>query len=217
LRGVLRSSFGVPELLGCNAGADAGEGIVYLLAQEGEDQDNNDSDEDEDQSVFHQTLALLLQMLNLSAQVIIASKLSVIIAVNNRCGAGGTFPFLYLHRITLSSYPLAPLVTLAYYSYCLSRQHGYKVIPPASRLSVFRRYFRTNKTPRSAGGFVCVRVPRLLGGDAGTDAGEGIVYLLAQEGEDQDNNDSDEDEDQSILYQTLALFLQLLNLSAHFV
>ena len=49
----------------------------------------------------------------------------------------------------------------------------------------------------------------------GTDFREGAVDLVAEEGQDNDNDDSYEDEDECILYQALALLLQLLNLSAH--
>ena len=52
---------------------------------------------------------------------------------------------------------------------------------------------------------------------AGADAGEGVVDPVAQEGEDQDDYDSDKYENECILYQALALLLQLLDLVAHLI
>src|SRR5215218_6051346 len=57
----------------------------------------------------------------------------------------------------------------------------------------------------------------LTGVQAGADAGEGVVDPAAQEGEDQDDYDSDKYENECILYQALALLLQLLDLVAHLV
>ncbi len=50
---------------------------------------------------------------------------------------------------------------------------------------------------------------------SGTDFREGAVDLVAEEGQDHYNDDGDEHEDKSVLYQALALLLQLFNFSAH--
>ena len=57
-----------PVGLAAEAGAYAREGLVDLGAQEGKDQNNDDSDQHEDECIFDETLSVLLQLLELSAQ-----------------------------------------------------------------------------------------------------------------------------------------------------
>jgi len=54
-------------LLAVEAGADLREGAANLAAQEGQDHDDHYGDEDENECILDQALALLLQLLDLSA------------------------------------------------------------------------------------------------------------------------------------------------------